>query len=138
MEAIPVAQKFMFDGGVDREIDAHLTLRTAHGSCELDYLVTWLRPAKNTIELRFENRAVAFSCRPSQEIEIRGARDSRSVVPLVMKHAGAATIYQAFYLEWTAFLDGVRSHQASRFSARSCIPTIRAVEALYRAGKRNS
>ncbi len=136
-EAIAVKQRFVFDGGVDREIDARLTLRTAHGTCGLDYLVTWLRPAKNTIELRFENCTVELSCRPSQDIEIHGVQNGRDVASLAMKGAGAATMYQAFYLEWAAFLDGVRSLQASKFSARSCLPTIRTVEALYRAGKRN-
>lgn len=136
-EAIPAEQHFVYDGGVDREVEAHLTLRTAHGSCELDYLVTWLRPAKNVIELHFDHCTAALSCQPAQEIEIRGAQEGRDVASLRMKHAGAATVYQAFYLEWMAFLDGVRSRQASKFSARSCLPTIRAVEALYRAGKRN-
>jgi len=136
-EAIPVNQRFVFDGGVDREINARLTLRTAHGTCDLDYLVTWLRPAKNTIELRFENCTVELSCRPSQNIEIHGVQNGRDLASLAMKRAGAATMYQAFYLEWTAFLDGVRSRQASKFNARSCLPTIRTVEALYRAGKRN-
>ena len=32
-DAIPVKQRFVFDDGVDREIDARLTLRTATGSC---------------------------------------------------------------------------------------------------------
>jgi len=136
-EAIPLKQRFIFDGGVDREIDAHLTLRMPRGSCELDYLVTWLRPAKNTIELRFENCTVELPCGPSQHLEIHGAQNGRDVASLGMKHAGAATIYQAFYLEWMAFLDGVRSRQASKFKAHSCLPTIRAVEALYNAGKQN-
>jgi len=136
-DAIPVEQCFVCDGGVDREIDARLTLRTAHGTCDLDYLVTWLRPAKNTIELKFENCTVELPCWPSQEIEIYGAKNGRDVASLAMKHAGAATMYQAFYLEWMAFLDGVRSAEPSKFNARSCLPTIRAVEALYRAGKRN-
>lgn len=136
-EAIPVEQRFVFDRGVDRQIEAHLTLRTEHGSCELDYFVTWLRPAKNMVELRFENCTVELSCRPSGDLEIRGADAGCDVASLTMKNAGATTVYQAFYLEWMAFLDGVRSHQASKFSARSCLPTIRAVEVLYREGKRN-
>jgi predicted dehydrogenase len=136
-EAIPVEQHFVFDGGVDREIAAHLTLRTGRGSCDLEYFVTWLQPAKNTIELRFENCIVELSCGPSREVKIHGAQNGRDMASLAMKRAGAATIYQAFYLEWMAFLDGVRSLQASKFNARSCLPTIRAVEALYRAGKHN-
>ncbi len=136
-EAIPTQQRFVFDNGIDREIEARLTLLTARGSCELDYLVTWLRPAQNSIELHFQNCTVALSCQPKQELEIRGSKTG--VTPLLtMKEAGARTVYQAFYLEWMAFLDGVRNQQPSTFSARSCLPTIRAVEALYRAGKRNS
>jgi predicted dehydrogenase len=136
-EAIPVEQRFVFDGGVDREIEARLTLCTAHGSCELDYLVTWLRPAKDAIELRFENCTVVLSCRPAQHLEIRSSQNGHLAPSLTMKHAGATTVYQAFYLEWMAFLDGVRSRRASKFNAHSCLPTIRAVEALYAAGKRN-
>jgi predicted dehydrogenase len=136
-EGIPTEQRFVYDGGVDREIEARLTLRTAHGSCELDYLVTWLRPAKNVIALRFANCTVALSCRPGEDLDIRGRQNGRSAPSLRMKHAGATTVYQSFYLEWMAFLDGVRNRQASKFNARSCLPTIRAVEALYMAGKRN-
>ena len=39
-----------------------------------------------------------------------------------MKHAGAGTVYQAFYLEWMAFLDGVRNQQASHIQ-RSQLPS---------------
>jgi hypothetical protein len=87
--------------------------------------------------LRFENCTVELSCQPSQDLKIHGPLNGRNVASLAMKHAGAETVYQAFYLEWMAFLDGVRHRQASRFSARSSLPTIRAVEALYCAGKRN-
>lgn len=135
-EAIPREQRFVYDGGVDREVEAHLTLRTAHGSCELDYLVTWLRPAENTIALHFDNCTATLSCHPAQDLEIHG-KNGHAASSLTMKHAGAATVYQAFYLEWTAFLEGVRGRRASMFNARSCLPTIRAVEALYRAGKQN-
>jgi predicted dehydrogenase len=136
-EAIPVEQRFVFDAGIDREIEARLTLCTPHGSCDLDYLATWLRPTPNAIELRFDNCIAALSCRPAQHLTIRNLKHGRDVASLKMEHSGAATVYQAFYLEWMAFLDGVRSRQASEFNARSCLPTVRAVEALYRAGKRN-
>jgi predicted dehydrogenase len=135
IEAIPVRQSFFFDGGVDREIDARLSLRTAHGSCDLDFFVTWLRPAKNAIELRFDNCVVEFPCQPSESLTVRGSGDG-NVASLTMKHSAAATTYQAFYLEWMAFLDGVRTFHPSKFSARSCLPTIRAIEALYKAGRR--
>ena len=137
IDAIPTEQRFVYDGGVDRELEARLTLRTPDGSCPLDYLVTWLRPAKNTIELRFDNCTVALPCQPAGDLEILGGGNGRTTPVLTMKkQSGAASVYQAFYLEWMEFLAGVRSRQASRFSARSCLPTIRAVEALYRAGNR--
>jgi predicted dehydrogenase len=136
-EAVPVEQRFVYDGAVDREVEAHLTLSTPQGACPLNYLVSWLRPAKNAIELAFENCTVSLSCQPAKSIQIHGRQDSRPAPVLTMEQAGASTVYQAFYLEWMAFLDGVRSGQPSRFSAINCLPTIRAVEALYRAGKRN-
>ncbi len=135
--AIPVEQRFIYDGGIDRELEALLTLRTPFGACDLDYLVTWLRPAENAIELHFENCTVVVPCRPAHELEIRGSRNARVAASLAMKQTGASTVYQAFYLEWMAFLDGVRNRRASQFNAQSCLPTIRAVEALYRAGKRS-
>lgn len=136
-DALPEEQSFIYDGGVDREVEARLTLHSARGFCELDYLVTWLRPAKNAIELRFENCTVELPCLPAQALEIHSCNGC-PVPVLTMKHAGATTTYQAFYLEWMAFLDGLRSRQVSKFSARSCLSTIRAVEALYRAGKHRS
>ena len=120
---------------IDREIEARLTLETPDGPCPLHYFVTWLRPAKNTIDLRFDNCTVSLSCRPAETLEIRSDIDGRHAASLSAKGAGAATVYQAFYLEWTAFLDGVRAREASKFSARSCLPTVRAVEALYAQGK---
>jgi predicted dehydrogenase len=137
-EAIPVEQHFVFDRGVDRQLEARLTLRGAHRSYELDYFVTWLCPAKNTVELCFENCTVELSCQPSRDLKIRGAGNAPDIATLAMKQSGAATVYQAFFLEWEAFLDGMRSRRPSKFSARSCLPTIRAVEDLYRAGKRSS
>jgi predicted dehydrogenase len=134
--ATPVEHRFVFDDDVDREIEAHLTLETPDGPCPLHYFVTWLRPAKNTIDLRFERCTVSLSCRPAEALEIRGNIDGRHPASLSAKGAGAATVYQAFYLEWMAFLGGVRTRQASKFSARSCLPTVRAVEALYAEGKR--
>jgi len=136
-QAIPVQQRFVYDRGIDREVEAHLTLLTADGECDLAYFVSWLQPARNTVELHFENCTLLLSSRPSQEIEIRGGNDRGSLPTLTAKRGGAATVYQAFYLEWIAFLDGVRNRQASKLSARSCLPTIRAVEDLYTAGKLN-
>jgi predicted dehydrogenase len=138
-EATPVEQRFVFDNGIDREVEARLSLRTAQSSVALDYFVTWLRPAKNSIVLRFENCTATLSCRPSAHMEINGRRNDRiaSTPLLTMKGSGAITVYQAFYLEWMAFLNGVRNRQLSQFNALSCLPTIRAVDALYAAGRRN-
>ncbi len=43
-------QRFVFDQEVDREVQARMVLRTPSGECELDYFVTWLRPADNVIQ----------------------------------------------------------------------------------------
>lgn len=134
IEAVPTKQRFVFDGGVDREVEARLNLRTTHGCFDLIYLVTWLRPAKNSIELRFENCTVVLPCRPAQELEIRGRDNARFSPSLTLKQAGATTVYQAFYAEWMAFFDGVRTCRPSKINASSCLPTIRAIERLYRAG----
>lgn len=131
-EAVPIEQRLVDDGGVDREVVARLSLRTVNGEVPLDYLVTWLRPAKNAINLRFENCSLTLSCQPSGMIEVRGTRGSGKVSFLTQENFGATTTYQAFYLEWSAFLDGVRRRRACEFSAQSCLPTIRAIEALYR------
>jgi predicted dehydrogenase len=129
-------QRFVFDDGVDREVEARMELRMPSGSCELDYFVTWLRPAENVIKLRFDNCVASLSCRPSEHIDVRGIQ-SEQVAQLAAKGAGATTVYQAFYLEWMDFLEGVRNRQPSKFSARSALTTGRAVEVLYAAGKQS-
>ena len=123
-------RRFVVDQNVDREVEAQLLLHAPSGQCTLNYLVTWLRPTDNVIELRFENCLTSLSTRPAQHIEIRGRGSERGKAFLTAE-GGATTVYQAFYLEWMAFLDGVRTGQASEFSARSALATVGAVEALY-------
>jgi len=131
------SQRFLFDAGVDREVEASIVLRTPSGSCDLEYFVTWLRPTENVIRLRFDNCVASLPCRPAEHIDVHGALNGAQVALLSAQHAGASTVYQAFYLEWTAFLAGLRNRQPSKFSARSALATVRAVEALYEAGKRS-
>ncbi len=134
-EVAITSQRFVFDDEVDREVEASMVLRMPSGECGLDYFVTWLRPADNVIQLRFGNCVASLSCRPSEHIEIRSLHGGRQAALLSAQHPGATTVYQAFYLEWTAFLDGVRNCQPSRFSARSALTTVAAVEALYELGR---
>jgi len=134
-EAIPSEQHFVFDGDIDREVEARLQLRTGDGFCHLNYLVTWLRPTSNTIELHFDHCTAALSCRPSAELAIHGSNNGLQRAALQMDRSGASTVYQAFFLEWMAFLEGVRNRQPSQFSLQSCLPTIRTVEALYSLGR---
>lgn len=131
-------QRFVFDEEVDREVEARMVLRTPNGECALDYFVTWLSPADNVIQLRFDNCVASLSCRPSEHIEIHGLHGGRQAALLAARHPGASTVYQAFYLEWMAFLDGVRSCQPCRFSARSALTTVAAVEALYQRGRQSA
>ena len=131
-------QHFVFDNGVDREVEAHLLLQTSRGSCKLDYFVTWLRPTDNVIRLQFDHCAVSLPCQPAKNLEVRGSHNDRHIALLSDNDAKATTVYQAFYLEWMAFLEGVRNRQASEFSARSALTTVRAIEALYNAGKQSA
>ena len=114
-----------------------MVLHLPRGSCELQYFVTWLRPAENAIKLRFDHCVASLSCRPAENIEVRGLLDDRQVALLSAKHEGASSVYQAFYLEWAAFLGGVRNRCPSKFNARSALATVRAVESLYETGKRS-
>jgi len=131
-EAVPLEQRFVFDEGIDREIEAKLNLRLAGGSCDVSYLVSWLRPTRNTIDLHFERCIASLSCGPAGDLAIYSA-NNRSAASLRMENAGASTVYQAFYLEWQAFLQAVHRRQVCELSAHSCLPTVRAVEALYNA-----
>ena len=134
IKATVIDQHLMFDGDIDREVQAHLLLHTPSGECELEYLVTWLRSAENVIRLRFDNCVASLSCRPSEHIEIHGLRDARQTARWLATD-GATTVYQAFYLEWMTFLDGVRGRQASAYSARSALDAVAAVDALYQAAR---
>ena len=44
--AILGEHRFVFDGDIDREVEARLALETPDGPCSLHYLVTWLRLRK--------------------------------------------------------------------------------------------
>jgi predicted dehydrogenase len=133
-EVTVAEQRFVFDHGTDREVQAQMLLHTPSGPCEFEYFVTWLRPAENEITLRFDNCVASLSTRPAEHIEIRGWRNKRAVAKLSAAD-GAGTVYQAFYLEWMAFLEGVRNREASPFSARSALATVAAVDALYQAAE---
>jgi len=129
-----IDEHFIFDGDVDREVAAHMLLHTGSGACEMDYTVTWLRQAENSIQLRFDHCTASMSCRPAEHIVIRDSSDEQRSASLLAKD-GATTVYQAFYLEWMSFLDGVRNRQASEFNAVSALKTVAAVEALYQAAR---
>ncbi len=127
-------QRFVFDGDVDREVEAQMLLHSPQGTCEMDYLVTWLRPAENEIRLRFDNCIASLPCTPSDSIAISGIA-SRPRAVLSEKNCGASTVYQAFYLEWMEFLKGLQTGKPSAFSARSSLVTVQAVETLYSHGR---
>jgi predicted dehydrogenase len=156
-----VEQRFVMDNGVDREVEAHMLLQTPVGSCDFDYFVTWLRPAENLIRLYFDNCVASLPSHPADEIELHGVTNNhfendclvsdrpsneranndpssngRFRAFLSAKAAGASTVYQAFYIEWMAFLDGIRNQRPSHFNARSALATVKTVEMLYEAGRR--
>ncbi len=129
-----IDEHFIFDGDVDREVSAHMLLHTDSAACEMHYTVTWLRAMENNIQLHFDHCTASLSCRPSEHIVIRDSSGAQSSELLLAKD-GARTVYQAFYLEWMSFLNGVRKREPSEFSAASALNTVAAVETLYQAAR---
>ena len=122
------------DGNVDRKVSAKIQLalgsHAASRPVEFDYCVSWLDKQANRICLRFE-RAVVWS-----ELSVTGAVTLGD--PEIPGHSiamtshlpGATTYNQAFYLEWRAFLDGLRAQRESAVSGRSALLTTALVERL--------
>lgn len=135
-EAVPLHQRFVFDESIDRELRAGLRFRGPRGEFDVDLHVTWLAPTTNTLRIQFDACSLTLSCYPELCVNICDCDGHPVEINLTSRRRRAVTVYQAFYLEWEAFLDGARAQRASAFSGRSCLPTIRAVEALYAAGRR--
>jgi predicted dehydrogenase len=121
----------VMDGAVDRKVTAQLRLQgVATGPVDLYYTISWLDPQDNKIQLTFDRATVWSSLAPSSEVYAGDPAHPRDAISLACGTAGATTYNQAFFLEWSHFLDGIRSRRESLVSAHSALLTTTLVEAL--------
>jgi predicted dehydrogenase len=130
--------EFVFDGPVDRKITSSLRLSDSRylpkSGVRLDYCVSWLDRQPNTILWEFENTVIWTGVSPGAGIYM-GSPSQPSDATQLVSARGATTYYQAFYLQWRAFLDGIATRTESSVSARSALLGAQLIEDLYCAGK---
>lgn len=124
----------VLDGSVDRKVEAQVELNcsTPAGGhlVDLSYGVSWLDRQDNCIRLTFEHTTVWSGLAPSSEVYVGDPTRPDDAMTLSSPVVGASTFNQAFYLEWSDFLDGVRRSRESLVSARSALLTTALVEQL--------
>jgi predicted dehydrogenase len=126
------------DGAVDRKVDAEIELQTARPPTmppiRMQYGVSWLDRQENAIRLRFAHTCVWSALAPNAEVHL-GMPDRLAEAMTVTASVGGATTYnQAFFLEWQAFLEGVRARRESCVSAQSAFLTTCLLETLLGRG----
>jgi predicted dehydrogenase len=128
----------VLDGAIDRKLTAAVRLHTASNESgrrvELNYGVSWLDRQDNRIQLTFEHTKVWSGLVPTAEVFLGNPESPQDALCLAPQTPGATTYNQAFYLEWQAFLAGLRTERESIISARSALLTTSLVEALLAAG----
>ncbi|MCX5796856.1 MAG: Gfo/Idh/MocA family oxidoreductase [Elusimicrobia bacterium] len=135
-EARAVSQQFYFDDLIDREVHARMVFRGDGGEFETDLFLTWLGSADNCLEFRFDSCILAIPTRAEKPAQLLDLQGKPLGVTLTSNLRQATTTYQAFYLEWEAFISGVRSGTPSSFCASSCLATVHIAEELYAAGRK--
>jgi predicted dehydrogenase len=129
------------DGAVDRKVAARATLhRPADGtddSVELDFSVSWLDRQTNQIRIRFDHATVWSELAVAGNVYLGDPNRPGESILLTSPLPGATTFNQAFHLEWTSFLDGIRERRESVVSARSALLTTDIAEQLLAAPDRS-
>ena len=140
LKAIPVKQRFVYDREVDREVEAHLTLITADGECDLDYFVSWLHDLRGiplscivkTVCCRFRAGLRGRSISVTVKIAVVELKQWSAASPFPFLHGLSVVAPQRsirlFIWNGSRFSTAYCTRQASKLSGRSCLPTIRAVE----------
>lgn len=124
------------DGAVDRKVTACATLHRStepSDSVELEYAVSWLDRQTNQIRLHFEHATVWSELAVAGNVFLGDPDRPGDSILLTSPLSGATTFNQAFYLEWSSFLDGVREQRESIVSARSALLTTAIAEQLLAA-----
>jgi predicted dehydrogenase len=124
------------DGNIDRKVSARilLSLDPPAAPVPLDYCVSWLDRQANRICLRFEQAVVWGELSVAGSVYLGDPASPASCIALTGPSPGARTFNQAFYLEWRAFLDGLRARRESEVSGRSALLTTTLVEGLLACG----
>jgi len=124
--------QMVFDGEIDRKVDARIRL-FRDGLCfDLEYRISWLDRQVNVIELEFPHINVSVGTRPGSSIELRGMNARQGQCRLEPFSQGARTIFQAFFLEWSMFLQGIEENKPSLMSAVGALLTTVLMEDLYK------
>jgi len=132
----------VLDGCIDRKASARIRLKgspaLAREGAGLDLCVSWLDRQENVVELQFERTSLWAELDPGAPVLLGDpARPFEAVSIAPAAPAGALTSYQAFHLEWQAFLSGLEAGRASEVSAGSAVLTTALVEQLYKEGGRD-
>jgi len=132
--------EFAFDGSVDRKISATIQLTESEhlsdAGVRLDYCVSWLDRQTNTMVFEFENCTVWSEIHPGGQVRMGDPAQASTGTLLVPAARAALTANQAFFLQWRAFLEGLRTDKESDISARSALPVTALIEELYARGRR--
>ena len=133
-----LSSEAVFDGNIDRRLRARIILRGANTggaeSVEFNYCVSWLDRQPNIIELQFERATVWCALTPSAEVFLGEPNRPAQCIQLTST-GGARTPNQAFYLEWQAFLRGVRERVPSPLNAQTSLLTTSLMEELLTRGR---
>jgi predicted dehydrogenase len=134
--------EFVFDGVVDRKIKATIRLTDSKhlpgAGVLLDYCVSWLDRQTNAIVLDFEKTSVWTGVGPDADVYMGTPTRGSEATRLVPASRAATSYYQAFYMQWRAFLDGVSTRTESGISARSALLGATLIEGLYSTGRRHA
>jgi predicted dehydrogenase len=136
------ASEFVFDGAVDRKIKATIRLTDSKylpgAGVLLDYCVSWLDRQSNTVVFDFEKTSVWTGVGPEAGVYMGTPARASDATRLVPAIRAATSYYQAFYLQWRAFLDGLGSRTESGISARSALLGATLIEDLYLTGRHHA
>ena len=127
---------FVFDGELDRKFSARMRLDGECGPVDVDCCVSWLDVQPNRIEILFENADLSLGVGPDASLGVRSRKSGALLAELAARLPGmATTMNQAFYLEWSQFLDGLEREEPSMMSAAASYATTALIEELYRKGR---
>jgi predicted dehydrogenase len=125
--------KIIMDGQIDRKIEAklHIMRGPEYRKCLLDYCVSWLDRQSNTIEVEFPTVLLTASLSPGKSVKIKKIGGKGKSAEMHLSDISAETAYQAFFMEWSEFLEGLEHKTPSILSADHVALTSSVVDQLY-------